>query len=365
MVWIPPWRRRRLQVRFPICISVGGIIGGGAVLAVRWLYIHPSNPAVGSALSVMADFVPMAIAVVGIVMSYRTPKKEHHLRTTLILITCGFVGTGIMSLVRMRGEATHRLEVDGLNTKLQSVADQNGQILKGITEPRGAPPPVITQAPQPTEAGRRKSVLALLRNEYILSHDKVSPGLIAGIEPLPSEWVNSRLRELGEKWIVSSPERQDAGMYFVHPEDPAVIVYNRSNVILKDPRYSVIIWDLDGGKKDSLPTYSQPFKDQWLRRTGESASAFGPWRIFETLSTPPKGQRLFGYSRVTCPDCIIERFYWIYTRYGEKEGWYGELPDGLAPDLKFIISLFDQSVAQQESSIINVQIKERLPIKAS
>jgi hypothetical protein len=196
MVWALPWRKKRLRVRVPLYISGASLMGGAVVLWARWSYIHPTNPAIGSALSLMADFVPMAIAVVGIVMSYRTPKKEHHLRTTLILFACGFVGTGIMSLARIRGEAAHKAEIDGLNAKLQSVADQNGKILKGITEPKSAPPPMVTHTPQPTEAGRRNNVLVLLHNEYILSHDKVSPGLIASIEPLPSEWVNNRLREL-------------------------------------------------------------------------------------------------------------------------------------------------------------------------
>lgn len=50
------------------------------------------------------------------------------------------------------------------------------------------------------EMGRRKRILALLHREYILSHDNLSPGMLAGTEPLPKEWVESRLRQLAETW---------------------------------------------------------------------------------------------------------------------------------------------------------------------
>jgi uncharacterized membrane protein len=111
MDWMPPWEKKRLRLDFPITLSVGPLIAGSIAVLSRWLYLHPSNPALGSTLSLAADFVPMAIAMVGIIMSYRTPKKEHHLRTTLILIACGSVGTGIMSLVRIRSEAGHKMEM--------------------------------------------------------------------------------------------------------------------------------------------------------------------------------------------------------------------------------------------------------------
>ena len=144
----------------------------------------------------------MAIATVGIIMSYRPPKKEQHLRTTLILVVCGLIGTGVLSLQRIRGEAAHKSEVDGLNGKLQFVGNQNTQILNGLTTSRQATPPVVAQAPPPTEVGRRRNVLVLLRNEYILSHDKISPALLSGAEQPPAEWINARLKELNEKWTV-------------------------------------------------------------------------------------------------------------------------------------------------------------------
>jgi hypothetical protein len=51
-----------------------------------------------------------------------------------------------------------------------------------------------------TEVERRRLLLGRLRNEYILSHDGISPALMAGTEQPPTDWTNKRLGELGEKW---------------------------------------------------------------------------------------------------------------------------------------------------------------------
>ncbi|SRR5216684_2794885 len=52
------------------------------------------------------------------------------------------------------------------------------------------------------ESKRRESLYARLRQEYMLSHDGLSPALIAGLAPVPPDWINKRLAELGEKWRV-------------------------------------------------------------------------------------------------------------------------------------------------------------------
>ncbi|MGA2182842.1 MAG: hypothetical protein ABSH47_07415 [Bryobacteraceae bacterium] len=189
----------------PATISAYGLISGALVLYAKWLYIHPGNPIIGFALSLMADVVPMAIAVVAIIMSYKSPKKEHHLRTTLTLIVCGFVGTGILSLARINSEASHKAEMDRLNVRLQYVADQNQKILSGAMSGKPASP--LTPATQPTEVDRRKNVLALLYNEYVLSHNNLSPSLLAGTEQPPAQWINERLKQLGESWAVMENQR--------------------------------------------------------------------------------------------------------------------------------------------------------------
>jgi hypothetical protein len=51
------------------------------------------------------------------------------------------------------------------------------------------------------ERQRRSVILTKLRNLWILSHDGISPGMMAGTEPLSKEWVEGQLEAMGETWL--------------------------------------------------------------------------------------------------------------------------------------------------------------------
>jgi hypothetical protein len=59
---------------------------------------------------------------------------------------------------------------------------------------------------QAAEVDRRQNIEKALRGEYILSHDNVSPDVLAGTEFPPADWMNRRLRELGENWTFTAPK---------------------------------------------------------------------------------------------------------------------------------------------------------------
>lgn len=58
------------------------------------------------------------------------------------------------------------------------------------------------QTPPDPELQRRTELLSKLRNYYILSHDGISPSMIAGLEDTPVDWTNQELAKLGETWRV-------------------------------------------------------------------------------------------------------------------------------------------------------------------
>jgi|HubBroStandDraft_6_1064221.scaffolds.fasta_scaffold09959_5 hypothetical protein len=149
-------------------------------------------------LPLAADATPLIIAVVGIIMSYRQPKERHHLVTTAVLVVVGIAGTFVMSWNRIRTEGQHRSEVEGLRLRIDSVGGQNTEILLALAPKPGGP--ISTEE---TELTRRQNVEKALRGQYILSHPNVSAGLLAGTELPPADWMNKRLKELGEKWSVS------------------------------------------------------------------------------------------------------------------------------------------------------------------
>lgn len=333
------------------------------MLLTKWLYVYRINPVAGAVLSVLADFVPMAVAIVGIIMSYRTPTREHHFRTTLILVFTGLVGTGILTLNRIRNDAIHKTEMDGVNGKLQSVGIQNTQILSGLVGGKPSAPETShpLESGQTSEATRRKNVLTSLRNEYILSHDNLSPALIAGTEQPPADWVNSRLKQLGEKWTVTAPSPADIELAFVYPTD-AVGIYelNKStDTVVRDPKYSPGIWDLDSA--DLNQPLGIPVQTGDYIRPKEG---LGPLQFLGTpaaLARIKSGDRLFGFVTATCSNCVVSRFYWLYVKY-KTGGWYAEESrsidvGGLAKAISIIAKNSDSELAAL------VPEQKRIPIR--
>ena len=105
------------------------------------------------------------------------------------------------------------------------------------------------------ELKRRRDILERLSREYILSHDGISPGVIAGTEQPPDTWINQRLKELREGWTVAEnkKEKPDIGLRLVYPKLPALLITNLSNIAANVPKYSVILWNLDSEGRDPLP----------------------------------------------------------------------------------------------------------------
>lgn len=63
-----------------------------------------------TAVGLLPDFVPMAVAIVGIIMSYKQPERQNRLRTTLILILTGLSGTLVIAWARHWTEARQAVE---------------------------------------------------------------------------------------------------------------------------------------------------------------------------------------------------------------------------------------------------------------
>ena len=124
VVWVILRRERILSA-----LAIVGI--AGILLSNRYLW-HLGRPHLDTVLPILSDFVPIAMALVGIIMSYKQPKRESHLWTTVILLSACFIGTGILSWTRIRNEAAHKKEVETLSNKVDAVGTQNSSILGQI-----------------------------------------------------------------------------------------------------------------------------------------------------------------------------------------------------------------------------------------
>ncbi|MFZ1008805.1 MAG: hypothetical protein WAN65_18345 [Candidatus Sulfotelmatobacter sp.] len=149
-----------------------------------------------SALSWASDLVPLSFAVISVFVSVKTLRDKHQTAAIAFVLVLGFLGTLIMHSSRVHTEREHHSEMTQLGQKVEAVGAQNSQLLTAFL----AKPPLTSQE---VEMERRENIQKALRGEYILSHDNVSPGLLAGTEFPPADWTNRRLQELGEKWTVS------------------------------------------------------------------------------------------------------------------------------------------------------------------
>lgn len=188
--------RWRIKLRHaePVYRALSAVVLALMILAIV-LWRHFGTAA---SLPVLADMMPILLAIAGIIMSYVPPKKETHIFTTMLLVVFGLAGSAVLTTARLRSEGDHGREVKGLNDKLDAVGTQNTHLANMLLGAKGTM----------TEAQRRAGIETTLRNKYILSHDPIDPEILAGNKMPPANWVNGQLKGLGEGWTVS-PEKSN------------------------------------------------------------------------------------------------------------------------------------------------------------
>jgi hypothetical protein len=152
-----------------------------------------------SMLSWASDLVPLLFAVVGIVVSVKKFRDEDQGPVIAGIVIVGILGTAILHLSRIHAQNAYAKEISGLRERMDSWQRQNTELLTSLLKP--APPNA-----KAAEVDRRQNVERALRGEYLLSHDNVSPDVLAGTEFPPADWMNQRLRELGENWTFTAPK---------------------------------------------------------------------------------------------------------------------------------------------------------------
>lgn len=120
----------------------------------------------------------------------------------------------------------------------------------------------------------------------------------------------------------------EVSLRFVSPEYPALQLINRSDVVAKDIKYTVVLWDIDNDTQvNPLAIPIATFDFIKAKQAGGPQNIFGP---VEHLLKP--GTRLFGSASVNCPDCRRGFTYWVYIDWTHG-GWFAEVPDETGGDL--------------------------------
>jgi hypothetical protein len=159
-----------------------------------------------------------------------------------------------------------------------------------------------------------------------------------------------------------TPERADITAKFVYPDSIALVLMNYSQAPVRDPGYFMMLWNLDSPGRDPLPIPSQNFNGDRIIPNQEMV----PLAIVTLKKVAPlvkKGDRLFGFVTVTCPDCLRPRSYYVYAVHGDR-GWFTELPIGRNPDVNGLIQALPKIREDPESTFTNsgIPLSVRHPI---
>ncbi len=190
-------------------------------------------------IAVILGAINLFLAWLGVHLSLTQNRKPF----AWIVGVFGFASLVLIGVAAKRGIVAQedlKAQINKLQQKIDGTKEDIGKKLDQLTQPvevkNGAmtrPTPItpkLTKTPNIEEQKRRAKILAMLRQEYILSYDNLSSGLLAGTEQPPSDWINQRLEELGEKWTVASSHQQPQPQiehirFFEHPltsQDPQI-----------------------------------------------------------------------------------------------------------------------------------------------
>lgn len=158
----------------------------------------------------------------------------------------------------------------------------------------------------------------------------------------------------------------DVALRLVRAEEPVLVIDNTSNVVARDMKWSVALWNVD--RPDVLPDRNfaiMATSFNWLRAHEEG----GPIAVLPSLTpagspapTPEKGNRLYGSAAVICADCSRGRTYVFYMKWGEG-GWFAEVPNVIDGSLKVPLHVLEKGVPVNEDDVkAYVRFIEAVPI---
>lgn len=119
--------------------------------------------------------------------------------------------------------------------------------------------------------------------------------------------ATSRTADVAMKFIMSGPQKS-LSISFV----------NRSNFVVRDIHWAMILWNTRLNQPDSIPIHVYPI--DWIKKHEET----GRVAVFERApSDVTNGDVLIGTAALDCPKCT-SKSYVLDLVWGDR-GWYGEV----------------------------------------
>jgi hypothetical protein len=178
--------------------------------------------------------------------------------------------------------------------------------------------------------------------------------------------IAKQIGQIGSAAIFDTT-KPDIGLVWVDKAEPSLEVVNLSaKKPIDQPKYVVALFNLD--VPSTIDPEHRPTILQIPAQTGDFIrpnERSGPTSVFDPVkSTLKHGDRLFGFTRVMCPDCQTDRDYWVYIVWGSG-GWYAPVkPRDYLINLDSLFKVLPQIVANSEAALSElVPPSERIEIK--
>ncbi len=145
--------------------------------------------------------------------------------------------------------------------------------------------------------------------------------------------------------------RPDLALTFSGPKMANVSVWNVSETVVRDPKYSVVLFNVDA-KDDPRNPLPIPTELGDYIRPGER---WGPNQMIsrpQVVARIENGDELCGWAHATCPECP-RHSYWVFIRHGES-GWFAEMGDNEFPDMTKIAALLKDPQAFRKAFLNTV-----------
>ena len=139
------------------------------------------------------------------------------------------------------------------------------------------------------------------------------------------------------EWVTAHENGQhpEVAVRLVYPDIPALMLINQSDVVAREIKWGIILWNLDDPRPyagnpnpapdahDPLPIPIQTFDFIPPHSLGGPQALFGQLEARELVK---KGNILVGSMFANCPTCARGHTAIVYIEYG-KGGWYYDIPN--------------------------------------
>jgi hypothetical protein len=120
------------------------------------------------------------------------------------------------------------------------------------------------------------------------------------------------------RWIdakeIAATQRPDVKLRFVYPNSPTLVLINDSDVVARDIKWFVALWNRDlPGRDDPLPIPVSNFDCIKPHSVSGAQDLFYSPSVASLLKP---GNRLLGSASVSCPTCSRGRTYMVYITWG-------------------------------------------------